>query len=197
MPVNMLETPYLCFGMTSTGTWDISWRSTALNGNVNPGLSADFGAVFGKTGEPGSNQYGTPIDAGSYAPGDVEIEASGAYTWNDNLPADGIVTMESISIKVGANSELTLDALYFGSDPTTEPSESEPSETDPSETQPSAMDSTASVTDTTATTVAPTTGSGGNNSPATGENTALAMVGGLLLIGSAGALILTKKKKAQ
>ena len=197
MPVNMLETPYFYFGMTSTGTWDISWRSTALNGNVNPGLSADFGAVFGKTGEPGSNQYGTPIDAGSYAPGDVEIEASGAYTWNDNLPADGIVTMESISIKVGANSELTLDALYFGSDPTTEPSESEPSETDPSETQPSATDSTASVTDTTATTAAPTTGNGGNNSPATGENTALAMVGGLLLIGSAGALILTKKKKAQ
>lgn len=202
MPVNMLETPYFYFGMTSTGTWDISWRSTALNGNVNPGLSADFGAVFGKTGEPGSNQYGTPIDAGSYAPGDVEIEASGAYTWNDNLPADGIVTMESISIKVGANSELTLNALYFGSDPTTEPSESEPSETEPSETapsetQPSATDSTASVTDTTATTAAPTTGSGGNNSPATGENTALAMVGGLLLIGSAGALILTKKKKAQ
>lgn len=202
MPVNMLETPYFYFGMTSTGTWDISWRSTALNVNVNPGLSADFGAVFGKTGEPGSNQYGTPIDAGAYAPGDVEIEASGAYTWNDNLPADGIVTMEAISIKVGANSELTLNALYFGSDPTTEPSESEPSETEPSETapsetQPSATDSTASVTDTTATTAAPTTGSGGNNSPATGENTALAMVGGLLLIGSAGALILTKKKKAQ
>ena len=132
----------------------------------------------------------------------MEIEASGAYTWNDNLPADGIVTMEAISIKVGANSELTLNALYFGSDPTTEPSESEPSETEPSETapsetQPSATDSTASVTDTTATTAAPTTGSGGNNSPATGENTALAMVGGLLLIGSAGALILTKKKKAQ
>ena len=158
--------------------------------------------MFGNTGEPGSNQYGTPIDAGSYAPGDVEIEASGAYTWNDNLPADGSVTMEATSIKVGANSELTLNALYFGSDPTTEPSESEPSETEPSETapsetQPSATDSTASVTDTTATTAAPTTGSGGNNSPATGENTALAMVGGLLLIGSAGALILTKKKKAQ
>ena len=199
VPVNMLETPYFYFGMTSTGTWDISWRSTALNGNVNPGLSADFGTVFGKTGEPGSNQYGTPIDAGSYAPGDVEIDASGAYTWNDNLPADGIVTMESISIKVGANSELTLNALYFGSDPTTEPStdpsETEPSDTDPS-TDPSATDSTASVTDTTATTAAPTTGNGGNNSPATGENTALAMVGGLLLIGSAGALILTKKKKA-
>ena len=173
---------------------------------MNPGLSADFGNLFGKTGDPGSNQYGTPIDAGSYAPGDVEIDASGAYTWNGNLPADGIVTMKSISVKVGANSELTLNALYFGSDPTTEPSTdpstepstdptSEPS-TEPS-SEPSASDSTGSVTDTTATTVAPTTGNGGNNSPATGENTALAMMGGLLLIGSAGALILTKKKKVQ
>lgn len=206
VPVNMLETPYFCFGMTSTGTWDISWSSTGLNNDVNPGLSADFGNLFGKTGDPGSNQYGTPIDAGSYAPGDVEIDASGAYTWNGNLPADGIVTMKSISVKVGANSELTLNALYFGSDPTTEPSTdpstepstdptSEPS-TEPS-SEPSASDSTGSVTDTTATTAAPTTGNGGNNSPATGENTALAMMGGLLLIGSAGALIFTKKKKVQ
>ena len=78
----------------------------------------------------------------------------------------------------------------------TQPSDTEPSETDPSETQPSQTDSTGSVTDTTATTAAPTTGNGGNNSPATGENTALAMIGGLLLIGSAGALILTKKNKA-
>ena len=78
----------------------------------------------------------------------------------------------------------------------TQPSDTDPSETDPSETQPSQTDSTGSVTDTTATTAAPTTGNGGNDSPATGENTALAMIGGLLLIGSAGALILTKKNKA-
>ena len=133
---------------------------------------------------------------------------------------DGTITINAIRIfAVGAaNSEITVRdfSLIIEGEPTapsetepsetepsetepsdTQPSETDPSETDPSETQPSGTDSTGSVTDTTATTAAPTTGNGGNNSPATGENTALAMIGGLLLIGSAGALILTKKNKAR
>ena len=43
-----------------------------------------------------------------------EVGIAGAYTWNQNLPDDGIVTMKAIEIKVGANSELTLKSLYLG-----------------------------------------------------------------------------------
>ena len=401
-PVDMTATQYIYFGLSATGGWDIKWASTALNSDVNPGISADFGNYFGKDNSTPETTYGTLIDAeeyGTVTPDDLKglIDASGAYTWNDNLPADGIVAMKFVQVRVAAGAQVTLDSLYFSdaegaapvepvgqdvlsydpadweydsgvmqltngadgslvyyntnglwpfatyrydtlitfdpettdlyydftvsagvngsfvlflsdctpddfdgkddrqfklhryidgvtlepgsgdlvgdgtpyrgvldlstvdfsdacynddgtitinamrifaagmanteitirefsligegvstqpsetdpsetepsdtdpseTDPSeTEPSDTDPSETDPSETQPSATDSTASVTDTTATTAAPTTGNGGNNSPATGENTALAMVGSLLLIGSAGALILTKKKKA-
>ena len=52
----------------------------AQSGDVNPGFSADFGNLFGKTIDPGPNQYGTLIDAGTFTPGDVEMEVSGAYT---------------------------------------------------------------------------------------------------------------------
>ena len=85
MQVDMTVSDYIYFGMESTGAWDIKWKSTALNGDVNPGFSADFGGTFGKVGEAGPDQYGTLIMEGTYSPGDVEINSAGAYTWNSNL----------------------------------------------------------------------------------------------------------------
>ena len=110
MQVDMTITDYFYFDFTATGGWDIKWASTALNKDVNPGLSSDFGNHFGL----GDGEYGNLLEESTYAPGDVEIQASGAYTWNDNLPDDGMVTMKSIEVRVGAGSELTLNALYFG-----------------------------------------------------------------------------------
>lgn len=114
MQVDMTVSDYIYFGMESTGAWDIKWKSTALTKDVNPGFSADFGGTFGKTGDPGPDQYGTLIMEGIYSPGDVEINSAGAYTWNDNLPEDGMVTMKSVEIIVAANAQLTLNSLYFG-----------------------------------------------------------------------------------
>ncbi len=137
---NMLVNSFAYFGLTASGGWDIKWVSTALNGDVAPGFSADFGNLFGKTGDPGPNQYGTLIDAGTFAPGDVEMEVLGAYTWNNNLPDDGMVTIKTVEVKVGANSELTLDSLYFGDiddgDNIPDPVPSNPTEPSTSETEP-------------------------------------------------------------
>ena len=175
---------------------------------VNDCTPEDFEGKDDRQFKPHQYMEGVNIDAGS---GDILSDGNPIKGVLDlsTVPfsdacynEDGTITFNAIRIfAVGAansNIEVRDFRLISNTDPSeTEPSDTDPSETDPSETQPSATDSTASVTDTTATTVAPTTGSGGNKSPATGENTALAMVGGLLLIGSAGALILTKKKKAQ
>ena len=182
---------------------------------VNDCTPEDFEGKDDRQFKPHQYMEGVNIDAGS---GDILSDGNPIKGVLDlsTVPfsdacynEDGTITFNAIRIfAVGAansNIEVRDFRLISNTDPTdptvtdpseTEPSDTDPSETDPSETQPSATDSTASVTDTTATTAAPTTGNGGNNSPATGENTALAMVGGLLLIGSAGALILTKKKKA-
>ena len=100
----MLTTDYLYFDLTATGGWDIKWVSTALNGDVNPGVSADFGNFFGKDNATPETVYGTLLDAATVVPEDLAIQVSGAYTWNANLPDDGIVTMKSVEIKVGANS---------------------------------------------------------------------------------------------
>ena len=146
---NMLVNGFAYFGLTATGGWDIKWVSTALNGDVNPGFSADFGNLFGKTADPGPNQYGTLIDAGTFTPGDVEMEVSGAYTWNANLPDDGMVTIKTVEVKVGANSELTLDSLYFGDiddwDNIPDPVPSNPTEPSTSETEPTTPPTAALV----------------------------------------------------
>lgn len=112
--VDMTVSDYIYFGMESTGSWDIKWKSSALNGDVNPGFSADFGPSFGKGGGEGDDAFGSLIEGGTYSPGDVEINSAGAYTWNSNLPDDGMVTMKSVEIIVDANAQLTLNALYFG-----------------------------------------------------------------------------------
>ncbi len=112
--VDMTVSDYIYFGMESTGSWDIKWKSSALNGDVTPGFSADFGPSFGKGGGEGDDAFGSLIEGGTYSPGDVEINSAGAYTWNSNLPDDGMVTMKSVEIIVDANAQLTLNALYFG-----------------------------------------------------------------------------------
>ena len=181
--VDLLATEWVYFDMTATGGWDIKWTSTALNGDVNPGLSADFGNLFGKVAEAGPDQYGTLIEGGTFAPGDVEIKASGAYTWNGNLPDDGIVTMKSIEVKLGAGAEMTLKNLYI-------------SDIDGASANPgNATTNNADAPD--ATTVAPTNNTTGKTNPSTGESTAMIASGIVLAVVSAGAVALTMKKKAQ
>lgn len=187
--VDMTTTDYLYFGINATGGWDIKWASTGLNNDVNPGVSADFGNIFGKDANPGENQYGTLIEAGSYAPGDVEIGAAGAYTWNDNLPDDGIVTVTGIEIKVGANSQVTLSALYFGDIDAAEATPNAPTTNDGE--APAATTAAAPAANNTDKTTKK------SSNPSTGESTAMVASGIVLAVVSAGAVALTMKKKAQ
>ena len=177
--VNMAELEYMYFDLSSTGDWDIKWTSTGLNNDVTPGFSADFGPGFGL----GDGEYGNLLAEGTFVPGDVEIKASGAYTWNGNLPDDGIVTMKSIEVKLGAGAEMTLKNLYI-------------SDIDGASANPgNATTNNADAPD--ATTAAPTNNTTGKTNPSTGESTAMVASGIVLAVVSAGAVALTMKKKAQ
>lgn len=201
MKVDMTVTDYFYFDIDAGGGWDIKWTSSALNQDVNPGVSSDFGNIFGKDGNPGENQYGTLIEAGTYAPGDVEIGAAGAYTWNDNLPDDGMITMKSIEVKVGANSELTLNALYFGdmdaaeaapngavsADTTTEA----PTTTTTTEAATTASTTTTAAETTTTTTTTAAAEDGGNTGLIVGIVVAVVVVAAVAV----GVVVYMKKKK--
>ena len=188
--VDLLATEWLYFDLTATGGWDIKWTSTALNGDLNPGVSADFGNYFGKDNASPETTFGTLIESGTYVTNEeLMVGIAGAYTWNNNLPDDGIVTMKAIEIKVGANSELTLKSLYLG-DP-------EAASADPGTATTNDADAPAA---TTAGSAAATTAAGGNSgttNPATGESTVMVASGIVLTVVSAGAVALTMKKKAQ
>lgn len=103
---------YCYYDVTATGGWDIQWKSTARNGSLLSGFSWDFGQLFGKGGKP-PNQYGSLIAAGHYDNTLTEMQVDVAWKWNNNVPEDGKVTITSISIKVEAGSELTLEELSF------------------------------------------------------------------------------------
>lgn len=59
-------------------------------------------------------------------PDDVPIYAKGAYTWNENLPENGVVTIKQVLIRVEARKTLRLYELYFGQEPEEEPEEGDP-----------------------------------------------------------------------
>lgn len=200
--VDMTVSEYVYFGMESTGAWDIKWKSTALNGDVNPGFSADFGNVFGKVGEAGPDLYGTLIMEGAYSPGDVEIQASGAYNWNSNLPDDGMITMKSVEIIVDANAQLTLSALYFGDadsadavpgddggETTTEATTEATTEGTTTTTE--ATTTTTTGTQTTTSTTAANTDDGGNTGLIVGIVVAVVVVAAVAV----GVVVYMKKKK--
>lgn len=188
MQVDMTVSDYIYFGMESTGAWDIKWKSTALNGDVNPGFSADFGNTFGKTGDPGPDQYGTLIMEGIYSPGDVEINSAGAYTWNDNLPDDGMVTMKSVEIIVDANAQLTLNSLYFGD---MDSAEAVPGDDDSGDTTTEATTTTTTGASTTTSTTAANTDDGGNTGLIVGIVVAVVVVAAVAV----GVVVYMKKKK--
>ena len=203
MQVDMTVSDYIYFGMESTGAWDIKWKSTALNGDVNPGFSADFGGTFGKVGEAGPDQYGTLIMEGTYSPGDVEINSAGAYTWTSNLPDDGMVTMKSVEIIVDANAQLTLSALYFGDmdsydavpggddsgDTTTEATTEATTENTTTTTE--ATTTTTTGASTTTSTTAANTDDGGNTGLIVGIVVAVVVVAAVAV----GVVVYMKKKK--
>lgn len=203
MQVDMTVSDYIYFGMESTGAWDIKWKSTALNGDVNPGFSADFGGTFGKTGDPGPDLYGTLIMEGTYSPGDVEINSAGAYTWNDNLPDDGMVTMKSVEIIVDANAQLTLNSLYFGDMDSAEavPGDDDSGDTTTEATTEATTENTTTTTEattttttgasTTTSTTAANTDDGGNTGLIVGIVVAVVVVAAVAV----GVVVYMKKKK--
>ncbi len=202
MQVDMTVSDYIYFGMESTGAWDIKWKSTALNGDVNPGFSADFGNVFGKVGEAGPDQYGTLITEGTYSPGDVEINSVGAYNWNSNLPDDGMVTMKSVEIIVAANAQLTLNSLYFGDMDSFDavPGDDDSGETTTEATTEATTENTTTTTEatttttgaqTTTSTTAANTEDGGNTGLIVGIVVAVVVVAAVAV----GVVVYMKKKK--
>ena len=203
MQVDMTVSDYIYFGMESTGAWDIKWKSTALTKDVNAGFSADFGNTFGKTGDPGPDQYGTLIMEGIYSPGDVEINSAGAYTWNDNLPEDGMVTMKSVEIIVAANAQLTLNSLYFGDVDSAEavPGDDDSGDTTTEATTEATTENTTTTTEvttttttgaqTTTSTTAANTEDGGNTGLIVGIVVAVVVVAAVAV----GVVVYMKKKK--
>lgn len=201
--VDMTVSDYIYFGMESTGSWDIKWKSTALNGDINPGFSADFGPSFGKGGGEGDDAYGSLIEGGTYSPGDVEINSAGAYTWNSNLPDDGMVTMKSVEIIVAANAQFTLNALYFGDmdsfdavpgdddsgDTTTEATTEATTENTTTTTE--ATTTTTTGAQTTTSTTAANTDDGGNTGLIVGIVVAVVVVAAVAV----GVVVYMKKKK--
>ena len=201
--VDMTVSDYIYFGMESTGSWDIKWKSTALNGDINPGFSADFGPSFGKGGGEGDDAYGSLIEGGTYSPGDVEINSAGAYTWNSNLPDDGMVTMKSVEIIVAANAQFTLNSLYFGDmdsfdavpgdddsgDTTTEATTE--ATTENTTTTKEATTTTTTGAQTTTSTTAANTDDGGNTGLIVGIVVAVVVVAAVAV----GVVVYMKKKK--
>ena len=115
--VNLNHAPYLYFNVEASGGWDIQFLSSAAYDDIMPGFSSDFGPDFGVK----EGHYGELLPSGSYLPDDVPIYAKGAYTWNENLPENGVVTIKQVLIRVEARKTLRLYELYFGQEPEEEP----------------------------------------------------------------------------
>ena len=120
--VNLNHVPYLYFNVEASGGWDIQFLSSAAYDDIMPGFSSDFGPDFGVK----EGHYGELLPSGSYLPDDVPIYAKGAYTWNENLPENGVVTIKQVLIRVEARKTLRLYELYFGQEPEEEPEEGDP-----------------------------------------------------------------------
>ena len=120
--VDMNQVPYLYFNVETNGGWDIQFLSSAAYDDIMPGFSSDFGPDFGVK----EGQYGELLPSGSYLPGDVPIYAKGAYTWNENLPENGVVTIKQVLIRVEARKTLRLYELYFGEEMVDETEEGDP-----------------------------------------------------------------------
>lgn len=117
----------LYFSIEQQGGFDIKITSTSANADSTPSVSADFGnkEIFGKKdGAPDApNGLGTLITTASIKDSqlvdDNNVNWQGAYTWPgcpNPLPADGVVTIKTVSVIVGANGNATLSNLYMSDD---------------------------------------------------------------------------------
>lgn len=181
---NVNELYNLYFTLEHVNGFDIKLATNGKTADVEPGVSADFGndPDFGektdKKDDP--NVLGTLITTGpSFA--DKEVGWKGAYTWNNNIPDDGLITVKTVTIRVGANGSVKLSALYMGVAAGAPASD--------------ATNTTASAGggDTT-TTAAKGTTTAKKDNPKTGESTAMVAGGVVLALAAAGVVVLTTKK---
>lgn len=110
--VNLKNLPYLYFDIECNGGWDVQFYTSGAYQDMMPGFSSDYGPDFGLEGE----RLGELLPAGSYLPGDIPIYAIGAYNWINNLPANGVVTVKEIWIRVQAHRTLQLHRIFFGAE---------------------------------------------------------------------------------
>jgi hypothetical protein len=142
---NINDLMNLYFTLEHTGGFDIKIKTIAKNGETIPSVSADFGddADFGSktTDKNDPNVLGSLITTGPTFT-DKQVGWKGAYGWNDNVPDNGMIEVQGVIVRVGANGTVKLSALYMGAvagAPGTDapqPTETEPSDTQPTETQP-------------------------------------------------------------
>lgn len=178
------------FTLENTNGFNIALTTTAKSGDVSPSLSNDFGnlAMFG---EKSIDQLGTLITTGPFVDTEMTVENEqelgwlGAYTWNDNVPDDGMITVKKVTVKVGANGTVKLTNFYMSDVPGAPAG--------------SATNAPATDGDDTPATTAANNGTTTTKktNPSTGESTAMVASGIVLAVVSAGAVALTMKKKAQ
>ncbi len=96
------ETKNWLFDLTATTGFDVQLVATTSVGDWNYGLVADFWPSLCDTLE---NGY---LPAETYK-GECDIHS--CYTWNNNLPANGISTIKQVRIVLAGEGTLTLNSL--------------------------------------------------------------------------------------
>ena len=196
---NVSELSNMYFTLEQTGGFNIGLTTTAKNGDFSPSVSADFGnkTIFGDktTDKNDPNVLGSLITTASVKDSDLVGEGTeadnstinwlGAYSWNDNVPADGLVTVKTVTITLGANGTMKLSNFYMGAEVGAPASDA---------TNTSATAGTTTTTKAGDTTAANGTTTTKKDNPKTGESTAMVAGGVVLALAAAGVVVLTTKK---
>ena len=82
--------------VSSTAAFDIKLKVTTTNGDTEYGLVSDFGPAFGASGS---------IPAGNYSD---SFDLLSCYTWNNVLPADGMSTVKTVTVKLSSAGSLRI-----------------------------------------------------------------------------------------
>ena len=96
------ETKNWLFDLTSTTGFDVQLVATTSVGDWNYGLVADFWPGLCDTLEDG------------YLPAETykgECDVYSCYTWNNNLPANGVSTIKQVRVVLAGEGTLTLNSL--------------------------------------------------------------------------------------
>ncbi len=98
------ELPYWVFNVNTDVRFDIEFLVTTADGERTFSLRDDFYYHFGENPD------------GDYIPamnGSAAVNILGCYTYNDVLPADGISTIKTVTIRVGGEGTVVLEELQL------------------------------------------------------------------------------------